>query len=102
MNEFNHKKTELIKYLQLYLSKKNLRMNYVVKGIYKRLKSDQRITQKQFNSLMKFLEREPKFVSKNREQIFQYFNSLILSNRDYQFPKENNKYESNTLTQFFT
>ena len=102
MNEFNNKKKELIKYLQLYLSKNNLRMKYIVKEIYKRLKSDQRITQKQFNSLMKFLEREPKFVFKNREQIFQYFSSLILSNRDYHFPKEDNNHESNTLTQFFT
>ena len=102
MNEFNNKKLELIKYLQLYLSKNNLRMKMVLKGMYKRLNSGKRITQKQFNSIIKFLEREPQFASKNRSQIGHYFNSLILSsNGDYQISKENSKYESNTLTKFF-
>ena len=53
MNEFNNKKLELIKYLQLYLSKNNLRMKMVLKGMYKRLNSGKRITQKQFNSIIK-------------------------------------------------
>ena len=97
---YNHRKNELLTYLQLYLLKKNLKMKMVIKGIYKRIKSNNRITLKQFNSIIKFLEREPKFVQLSREQIFEYFSFLIISQNE--FPKEKITYESNTLTKFFT
>ena len=52
-------------------------MRIVLVRIVDRLKSQQRISEKQFNSIIKFLEREPQFVSKNRNEIRIYFDPLI-------------------------
>ena len=73
----NYQKTLLLRYLNIYLSKKNLRMRYVVKSIKDRIEKDQPITSKQFNSVIKFLEREKEFKTKNRNQIHQFFEPLI-------------------------
>ena len=73
----NYQKTLLLRYLNIYLSKKNLRMRYVVKSIKDRIEKDQPITSKQFNSVVKFLEREKEFQNKNRNQIYQFFEPLI-------------------------
>ena len=73
----NNQKTLLLRYLNQYLSKKNLRMRYVIKSIKDRIEKDQPITSKQFNSVIKFLEREKEFKTKNRNQIHQFFEPLI-------------------------
>ncbi len=73
----NYQKTLLLRYLNIYLSKKNLRMRYVIKSIKDRIEKDQPITSKQFNSVIKFLEREKEFKTKNRNQIHQFFEPLI-------------------------
>ena len=52
-------------------------MRYVVKSIKDRIEKDQPITSKQFNSVIKFLEREKEFKTKNRNQIHQFFEPLI-------------------------
>ena len=95
-NEITTKKTELINYLQYYLSKKFF-MSKVFEGIIKRLKSNYTITERQFNSIIKFLEREPKFKNRNRQQIYEYFYPLISQSKE----KELIEYESNTLIEFF-
>ena len=73
----NYQEDILLKYLNKYLSKKNLRMRYVVKSIKDRVENNQPITIKQFNSLIKFIEREPEFKSSNRNQIQEFFEPLI-------------------------
>ena len=73
----NYQEDILLKYLNKYLSKKNLRMRYVVKSINDRVVNNQPITIKQFNSLIKFIEREPEFKSSNRNQILEFFEPLI-------------------------
>ena len=73
----NYQEDILLKYLNKYLSKKNLRMRYVVKSIKDRVENNQPITIKQFNSLIKFIEREPEFKSSNRNQILEFFEPLI-------------------------
>ena len=95
MNQTTTKKTELINYLQLYLLKK-FYMNNVFEGIIQRLKNNNRITEKQFNSIIKFIEREKRFKGKNRDQIFEYFNPLISHSNN----KERLDYEPNTLCKF--
>ena len=95
-NEITTKKTELINYLQYYLSKRFF-MSKVFEGIINRLKSNYMITEKQFNSIIKFLEREPKFKNRNRQQIYEYFYPLISNSKQ----KEILEYESNTLIEFF-
>ena len=94
MNEYEIKRKQLIPYIQIYLSK-NLRMNIVFIGIVDRLKNNKTITEKQFNSLIKFLERETPFLEMNRLQIRDYFSPLISS----QITKEN--FNGNTLCEFF-
>ena len=73
----NYQEDILLKYLNKYLSKKNLRMRYVVKSIKDRVENNQPITIKQFNSLIKFIEREPEFKSSDRNQIQEFFEPLI-------------------------
>ena len=70
-------KTLLLRYLNIYLSKKNLRMRWVLKSIKNRIEKDQPITSNQFNSVIKFIEREKEFVTKNRNQIIEFFEPLI-------------------------
>ena len=86
---YEYRKSQLLKYLQFYLSKK-LRMEIIIRNIIDRLKKNKRLTLNQWNSIIKFIEREDYFVSMNRNQIFNYFDCLI----------ERKKDEPNTLCQF--
>ena len=88
---YEYRKSELLKYLQFYLSKK-LRMEVVIRNIINRLKQNRKLSQNQWISIIKFIERENKFVSMNRDQIFDYFDCLIERKRIY---------EPNTLCEFF-
>ena len=90
--DYQFKKLKLLNYLQLYLSKK-LRMNIVFIGMINQLKNNYKITLKQYNSIIKFIEREPKFINRNRDYIFNYFSPLICN-----IKKES--YEPNTLCRF--
>ena len=91
---YTQRKEELLNYLQLYLSKK-FRMNIVFEGIKKRLINNCYISEKQFNSIIKFIEREPKFKQTNRKQIKHYFRYLISSKN-----KKVDLYEPNTVYDF--
>ncbi len=86
---YEYRKSQLLKYLQFYLSKK-LRMEMIIRNIIDRLKKNKRLTLNQWNSIIKFIEREDYFVSMNRNQIFNHFDCLI----------ERKKDEPNTLCQF--
>ena len=90
--DYQSKKLQLLNYLQLYLSKK-LRINIVFIGIINQLKKNHKITVKQYNSIIKFIEREPKFINRDRDYIFNYFSPLI-----HNIEKES--YEPNTLCRF--
>jgi len=96
MQHPNQLKTELLKYLQFYLSKKLL-MNDVLLGIKQRLIMDNKISTPQFHSLLSFLEREKKFKGMNRKQIFDHFLPLITTDNS----KEPINATTN-LTQFFS
>ena len=75
--EFNYKKSLLLRYLKQYLLKKDLRMKNVLKNIVNRLENNQPITMKQYNSVIKFIEREKEFKSSNRTEILTFFEPLI-------------------------
>ena len=90
--EYQNKKLQLLNYLQLYLSKK-LRMNNVFVGIINKLKNNHKITMKQYNSIIKFIEKEPIFINKDRTFILNYFEPLI-------HKVERESYESNNLSKF--
>ena len=91
--DYQSKKLQLLNYLQLYLSKK-LRMNIVFIGIINKLKNNHKISIKQYNSIIKFIEKEPKFINRNRDYILNYFSPLIHIERK--------TYEPNTLCEFIT
>ena len=88
------RKNQLLRYLQLYLSKK-LNMEIILIRIVDRLKNNQPISLKQFNSIIKFLEREPQFISMNREGIRMYFDCLITPSIN-----KEKKIGTNTLCEF--
>ena len=90
--EYQNKKLQLLNYLQFYLSKK-LRMNVVFIGIIRKLKNNHKISMKQYNSIIKFLEKEPKFINRDRTYILNYFEPLI-------HKVERERYESNNLSKF--
>ena len=91
-SDYQNKKLQLLNYLQLYLSKK-LRMNNVFVGIINKLKNNHKITMKQYNSIIKFIEKEPIFINKDRTFILNYFEPLI-------HKVERESYESNNLSKF--
>ena len=91
-SEYQFKKIQLINYLKLYLSKK-LNMNIIFIIIFNKLKNNHKITLNQYNSIIKFIEREPKLINRDRDYIFNYFSPLI-----HNIEKES--YEPNTLCKF--
>lgn len=95
MNEFEIKKRQLLPYLQNYLSKKNLRMRIVLIGIVNQLRNNKRITEKQFTSLIKFLERETPFLRMTRDEIIHYFRPIIIQQN------KKDEFYGNTLCKFF-
>jgi len=99
MYVYQNKKQQLLHYIHLYLSK-NLRMNYVLVGIKNKLYSDELLSKQQFQSIIKFLEREPIFRNWNRKRIFTYFKPLIeINNNTITIRRQ---YEPNDLTPFFS
>ena len=95
MTETDYKSQLLINYIHIYLSKRNLRMKRVLIGIVNRLKDGKSISEKQFSSIIKFIERELTFLRMNRSEIHSYFRPLITNN----ISKETNN--GNDLTKFF-
>lgn len=91
-SEYQFKKLQLINYLKFYLSKK-LNMNIIFIIIINKLKNNHKITLNQYNSIIKFIEREPKLINRDRDYIFNYFSPLI-----HNIEKES--YEPNTLCKF--
>ena len=91
----NYKRGLLIRYLNQYLLKKDLRMKNVLINIKQRIETNRPITIRQFNSLIKFIEREKEFINSDRDEIQQFFEPLIEP-----IKKRINPYEHNDLTQF--
>ena len=75
-----HPKKILIRYLNNYLSKKDLKMKNVLRNIKDRIVKDQPITIRQYQSIIKFIEREDEFKGCNRQQIYQFFEPIIQIN----------------------
>ena len=67
---------ELTKYLNNYI-KKDLRMKMIFIQIKKNLNNEKSISMNQFNSLIKFLERERPFLTYTRTKIYDYFSPII-------------------------
>ena len=90
-----HPKKILIRYLNNYLSKRDLKMKNVLRNIKDRIVKNQPITIRQYQSIIKFIEREDEFKGCNRQQIYQFFEPIIQTNE-----RKVVQYD-NTLTEHF-
>jgi len=70
-------KSILIHYLSIYKKKPNLRMRPIIYTMKKRLEQKSSITEKQFFSVIKFIERERPFLGWSRDEIFEFFTPII-------------------------
>ena len=72
---------QLIKYMNKYI-KKDFNMELVFHSIKKSLKNRLEITEKQFESVIKFIERERPFRGESRNRIYDYFSPVITKKKD--------------------
>jgi hypothetical protein len=70
-------RTELNNYLCLYLIKKNLKMKPVIKSMRTQIINGHQISENQFSSIIRFIEREPDFKNKSIDEIYNHFSPLI-------------------------
>jgi len=77
MYNSKYQRSLLLKYINQYLLKKNLKMKNVLINIKKRLENNQFITLRQYNSMIKFIEREGEFIRSNRDEIYRFFEPII-------------------------
>lgn len=77
MNKKERLRNRLLTYVNHYHHKPHLRMKQVTNGIIQRLINHQDISDQQFRSLIKFLEREREFQSMDRETIQDHFQPII-------------------------
>ena len=57
-------------------------MNGVFISIRKQLRKQEEITERQFESIIKFVERERPFKTYNRYKIYDYFSPIISKTKD--------------------
>lgn len=81
----------LLYFLNIYLSKKDLKMKDLMINVKKLLINKRQISMKQFMALIKFIEREKQFRDVDRSKIINYFSPLI---KGYQ---KNDDGDPNTL-----
>ena len=80
-NQINERRKKLINLLNIYLSKEHIQMKSVMKGIKIRLLKEQKITNRQFNSITEYLKRD--FKKLTPTQIYLYFQPLIKDPNDF-------------------
>ena len=71
----------LLKYIKKYL-KKDFEMDGVFISIRKTLRKQQEITERQFNAIIKFVERESAFRTYDRTKIYEYFSPIISKKKE--------------------
>lgn len=81
----------LLYFLNIYLSKQELKMKDLVINIKSKLKIKKPIIFKKFTAVIKFLQREQQFRDVDRSKIIDYFSPLIKGYR------KNDDRKSNTL-----
>ena len=82
------RRTHILKYIKMYILRKDIQMKDVLKGIERKLNQTHKLTIKQFKAIDKFLIREPCFVGFTRKTLEDHFEYII------QYPKDHSKYRS--------
>lgn len=99
MNGTQTLRQKLLNYVIQYHNKPHINMYWITNSIIKRLKSDENVTPRQFQSLIRWLERENEFKHMTQTSIKEYFQPIIYNST------KDTKYEESTsvsLEQFFT
>lgn len=73
----DYKRILLIRFIDYYLSKPDIQMKDLLNNLKLSLNRRGKITLKQFNAIIKFVERERPFKGKRRSEIIDYFGPLI-------------------------
>ena len=94
-------RSKLLKYVIHYHNKPHINMYWVTNSIIKRLRNGEQISEKQFNTLIRWLEREKEFSKLDRSTLKQYFSPIIYNTKHYTKGKKYDQSTSNTLEQFF-
>ena len=89
------KRELLIFYLDKYLQKKNLKMKDFMQNIRFKLLQRNKISLRQFESILEFLKREDAFKAASDQKIINYFRPLITG-----LTKETETYEPATISEF--
>ena len=89
------KRELLIFYLDKYLQKKKLKMKDFMQNIRFKLLQRNKISLRQFESILEFLKREDAFKPASDQRIINYFRPLIKG-----LAKETETYESATISEF--
>ena len=76
-----YKQRIILHHINKYLLKPKLKMKNVMRSIKYRIQNNKKITLNQFNSIIKFIEREKEFKSYTRNQIIKYFDEVIKNNQ---------------------
>ena len=93
-----HEKKEMIIFFLNHYIKLNLGMNDIFVSIVELIQSNKKMSLKQFNSIIKFLEVEPIFVKNNKNRMFinLFFSDFYICKTIKN--KKKVKYESNTIS----
>jgi len=89
------KRELLIFYLDKYLQKKNLKMKDFMQNIRFKLLQRNKISLRQFESILEFLKLEDAFKAASDQKIIHYFRPLITG-----ITKETETYEPATISEF--
>jgi len=86
-----YKRRLLIRFINIYLSKPNLKMKDLMKNLIISLNTKGRITPNQFNAIYKFIQRERPFKTWSEQEILNYFSPLIVGKQ------KESSYDTNTF-----
>jgi len=75
--EIEFRKTILLHHINNYLSMKKVKMKGLLKNLKLILEGDNKITVKQLESIVPFLDKEKHFKGWNRKQIVNFFQPLL-------------------------
>ena len=98
MKNITYKQRIIINYIHKYLHKPKLKMKPVMRSIISLIQNNKKISLNQFNSIIKFIEREKEFKSQTRSQITKYFDEIIKNNEG----KSINEYRTTNLEELFS
>lgn len=73
-----YRKQLLLRFIRYYLSKPTIKMKDLLTNLEKSLVTKGKITRKQLEAILKFLERERPFKNKDRDEIVDYFGHLVV------------------------